>query len=405
MGKAGRWILGIAALGTAVWMLYGSLLAPSANNNESRSDEPAESIPSPIQITGITNCKKSLPVEARIDCLKDVFKQAVHEHGTPATLQVLKTTIAQDPDVLHHCHAITHVIGRTTYAITHDLSQAFAHCNAQCSSGCYHGTMEQLLTETPNLVAAIPTLCQQGTREGEDRYTNFQCLHGLGHGFMIHLKHELFASLSHCDLLPTESSRTSCYGGVFMENIVSHDHHPSKYLQEDDLHYPCTAVSERYKPACYFGITDWFVKRNGFHFRQAFAECERVPDTYRFHCFRSMGRSINWHTDHDLQETIALCAIGAPLRPPDGWPVSVPSICLMGAVLDLVNLDKTVDRAAQLCAMAKREDKRACYAQLGEALSAVIADPEAQADACRRVVEAQHVPICRAAAQGRASSP
>ena len=77
----------------------------------------------------------------------------------------------------------------------------------------------------------------------------------------------------------------------------------------------------------------------------------------------------------------------------------------MGAVLDFVNLDKTVDRAGRLCAMTEREDKRACYAQLGEALSAITADPQEQADACRRVVEERHVSICRAAAQGRSSPP
>jgi len=403
MGKAGRWVLGIAVGGATLWVLYSSFWGTLAITPTPSDDKSTEKILAPLKIASIAPCTKSLPIEARVDCFKEVFQKAVHEHGTPATLRALNIATTQDPDVLHHCHAITHVIGRTTYALTHDLSQAFAHCNAQCSSGCYHGTMEQLLTETSDLEAAIPTLCQQGTREDEDRYTSFQCLHGLGHGFMIHLQHELFASLEHCDLLPTESSQASCYGGVFMENIVAHDHHPSKYLQKADLHYPCTAVHERYKAACYFGITDWFVKQNGFDFQQAFAECERVPDTYRFHCFRSMGRSINWHTDHDLEAAIAQCAIGAPLRPPDGWPVSVPGICLMGAVLDLVNLDKSVDRAARLCAMAAQRDKRACYVQLGEALSAVIADPEKQAATCRRVAEERHVPLCRAAAHGRSS--
>ena len=403
--QARRWIIAIAVVGTIIGIVYGTMSDSRTSNPGSRDDTSSQRNASlPIPISGTAHCMERLPITARVDCLKHVFQKAVREHGTTTTLHAVKAATTQDPDLMHHCHAITHAIGRTTYTITNDISQAFVHCNAHCASGCYHGVMEQFLANTHDFKTSIPTLCQKGMR-AEDRYTNFQCLHGLGHGFMIHLKHELMVALEHCDELKTDTARNACYGGVFMENIVSHEHRPSQYLQEDNLHYPCTVVSDRHKAACYFGITDWFVKQNGFNFRHAFTECDRVPETYRFHCLRSMGRSINWHTDHNLKRIIALCALGASMRPPDGWPVSVPGICLMGAVLDLVNVDMALDRASELCAMAESDDKRACYAQLGEALTAIIPDPHQQTAACRRVVDdTQHVPICVAAARGRSSS-
>ena len=173
MGKAGYWVLGIAVGGAVLWMLYSPFVETRSLTPTPRDDASSKSIPSPLEITSIATCSKSLPIEARIVCFKEVFQKAVHEHGTPATLRALNIATAQDPDVRHHCHAITHVIGRTTYELTQDLSQAFAHCTAQCSSGCYHGTMEQLLTETSDLEAAIPTLCQQEAHEENDRYTIF----------------------------------------------------------------------------------------------------------------------------------------------------------------------------------------------------------------------------------------
>src|SRR6185369_3372773 len=92
------------------------------------------------------------------------------------------------------------------------------------------------------IVAACPTTLVSPFR--------FQCLHGLGHAIEYATGYELKPSLTLCDALPTDWDKSSCWGGVFMENIVGAGD-AQRDLSPTDYHYPCDTVGDQYKDQCY----------------------------------------------------------------------------------------------------------------------------------------------------------
>ncbi len=75
-------------------------------------------------------------------------------------------------------------------------------------------------------------LCADLRENQKHSFYYLNCVHGLGHGFMVVLENELFEALEACDTLTYERERENCYAGAFMENVMAEDHsgHPSKYL-------------------------------------------------------------------------------------------------------------------------------------------------------------------------------
>ncbi len=52
-----------------------------------------------------------------------------------------------------------------------------------------------------------------------------------------------------CDALTDRWERRSCYGGVFMQNVMVLS--GSKHLRPDDPLYPCADLADRYRAMCY----------------------------------------------------------------------------------------------------------------------------------------------------------
>ena len=57
-------------------------------------------------------------------------------------------------------------------------------------------------------------------------------------------------SLEVCDALEDDWSRSSCYGGVFMEN-VSNAINEKKNFSPTDYHAPCNRLDAKYRRECY----------------------------------------------------------------------------------------------------------------------------------------------------------
>src|SRR5207248_1554112 len=112
--------------------------------------------------------------------------------------------------------------------------------------------------------------------------------------------------LKMCDYLRSDWDRSSCYSGVFMENVMfewhdrsassgehaSHAHSRSGlvYLRSDEPLYPCTIVGDKYRRECYMMQSSAILMFNNSDLSDAFRVCDNAPTEVIMYCYRSMGR-------------------------------------------------------------------------------------------------------------------
>ena len=238
----------------------------------------------------------------------DALTQAVETYGPAAVVHELSRDAFAKTVT---CHERAHVLGRIAY----DLFgvAAFALSGHECQSGSYHGATEALFRErgTSNLANDVATICETTTNS----FFRFNCVHGIGHGLMAWTNYELHEALGFCDHLDSEKrsrdDALSCYSGVFMENVVgglSGDMgHFTKYLSQDDPHFPCTILDKKYVSECYFYQTSHMIRLFGGDFRALASACGESPSYAHDLCFRSMGRDVGDWTTGRPEKAIEYC--------------------------------------------------------------------------------------------------
>ncbi len=214
----------------------------------SSSDEEAAQPAASEQEAAVTDCSGASKLD--FACHQERYRALVLDSGVEAALADLKDERERNGFVRAACHDLTHVIGRTAVELYGDLAGAYSRGDPICSAGYYHGATEPVMAEigADKVLEEADTVCAD-LRENQ-RYStyHYNCVHGMGHGFMGVYESELFESLHACDALTERWEREHCYNGVFMENLTAMDNpsRPSKYLRADQPLYPCTEVETRY---------------------------------------------------------------------------------------------------------------------------------------------------------------
>ena len=255
-----------------------------------------------------------------------------------------------------------------------------------CQSGCYHGAVEAFFKEhgTADLAKNLNEMCADLTNP----FIRHQCLHGMGHGLMAWSSYQLFEALGSCDLLENFSDRESCYTGVFMENVVQSmakflglEGHITDYLKDDDPHYPCTIVDDKYKPTCYFLQTDHMVKIFQSDFSLVASACGGVELDYaRRLCFESMGRTIGSYNRKNPAGAIAACSV-APFGDMRNW-------CFRGAVQDSFWDSSGQDLAIMFCRLlADKSAKNICYETIFERAGQILTVADSLKNFCGKAEE------------------
>lgn len=268
----------------------------------------------------------------------------------------LKSVTASLDRVSHNegvnCHSRAHELGRLAYEIMG--STAFSQCGNHCHSGCRHGATEAFFRDkgTATLKRDLNLLCEP-TLTG---FFSHQCLHGVGHGLMAWTDYDLPAALQSCDLLGGSSAQESCHSGVFMENIVgglaTEIGHFTSYLNEDP-HFPCTVVDDKYKSACYFLQTDRMFYLLG-NFEEVGKECSKAPQEYQHSCFGSLGRTISGGRTDRSKESIEMCK---KIEVKEG-----ADECIVGVLLDHFWDETQAEGAKRFCTYLKGMDiEERCY--------------------------------------------
>ena len=312
-------------------------------------------------------------------CFERAFGNLAYREGPKPALALFEQKMASDPVVEAGCHRIAHAIGAGALAgLGGKPGLAIAQGAATCWSGYYHGVLERSFAGVTNarLGAVSRSLCS-GSAVRASTFIYYQCVHGLGHGLMIHTGYDLPLSLRSCDKLQTGWDRSSCTGGVFMENISSSYGIKSRWLRDSDLLFPCNTVAERHKLYCYLMVTSRILEATGFDWSRAVSECRRAEKAWVATCFQSYGRDASGNTRQDPDGIVGRCREAGDMEVE----------CIYGAARDVTSNDAGGTRAAVMCERAAEGLRPRCYDGIGTILGSLHATADARQAACRALTD------------------
>jgi hypothetical protein len=289
-------------------------------------------------------------------CIQKRYQDLVHGSGVQTAFTELKSAYETNEFIKSNCHQITHVIGRAAVDLYDDIPESYSHGDSFCWSGYYHGAMEAVVAEIgpDKILDEADTICSSVGEEQRYSFYHYNCVHGLGHGFMGVLENELFESLETCDTLKDTWESESCYGGVFMENIMA-DINPgtkTKYLNADEPLYPCTEVESKYKTQCFVMQTSYALRTQGNDFGKVFELCATVEDEYRPTCYQSLGRDASGNSNSDPAETKESCMLAEDDE--------ARSNCVIGAVKDFISYYHSDTQAKEFCESLDEDLRETC---------------------------------------------
>ncbi|OHB18805.1 MAG: hypothetical protein A2854_02985 [Parcubacteria group bacterium RIFCSPHIGHO2_01_FULL_56_18] len=281
--------------------------------------------------------------ESSYDCWEEYYARIIGKHGSHVALLDLKGRYEQGGYPRLYCHTLLHPIGEAAGHEYSSVAAAYAKGDTFCRSGYYHGVLEGVFGHegSEQLLHNLDSLCAEVKGKERYSYDYFSCVHGIGHGLMAYSDHELFESLEGCDKLSGEWEKSSCHGGVFMENVISDmPDEPSKYLKRDDPLYPCNAVADTYRYQCYLMQTSHMLTIYDGDFAKVFAACSGVEAKYRAPCYQSLGRDASGWSYGSIDEVAAYCT--------QGRTAEQRAECLAGAGVDFIQ-SQGAEAARELC--------------------------------------------------------
>lgn len=279
-------------------------------------------------------------------CWRSYYRERIAAEGAIAALSDLEERYNTGGYPRYFCHALLHDIGEAAGVEFGNIADAYAQGRTFCRAGYYHGVLEGLFGEDDSgaFLSQLDSVC--ATVAGKERYsyTYFSCVHGIGHGLMAYFNHDVFKSLAGCDKLSGTWEQTSCYGGVFMENVIGNNEVPSRFLKSDDLLYPCTAVLGPAKNQCYAMQSSYVLSQNGGDFKHAFDVCADIEPEYANTCFMSIGRDASGWSYGSADVVDALCM--------EAGTSAERTQCIIGAAVDYI---QSVDGSAALALCERLE--------------------------------------------------
>jgi hypothetical protein len=309
-------------------------------------------------VSNSSHAENKLIFGTELSCYAAYYRTLATAIGISAAITDVKTRMITDPYVKEECHEIMHVLGRSTGEQAAGAAEAFKDGDTLCGAGYFHGVMEGLIQKHDSRLLPtefLDSLCAPFQVQGMTALTvnHFDCAHGLGHGIMYVKNNELFEALSLCDTLSDTRERNPCWTGVFMENAITDfkDHH-TKYLKSEDPMYPCDAVKEAYKSACYSFQTSYILKTTK-SFKKTFTACRAAPYSHQAVCFQSIGRDVaGTMVREEGAKTKENCSSAANNREAEN--------CVIGAVEALMSYYRSDIEGLAFCSSLPENLQKTC---------------------------------------------
>jgi hypothetical protein len=382
-------VLALAALAPLAVAVVIAVLTTGGETEAAAGSPPAATSGAPVPLhpvagtfepdgTKLEDCD-----EAR--CYEQAFGNIAYYDGPQAALDVFDEKIAGGGEIERGCHRIAHTIGSASLArFKGNVAETFAAGRASCWSGYYHGVLERAFADVksfdaPALGQVARGLCDDaGVRK--ITWLAYQCVHGLGHGLMIHTGYDLPLSLDVCDELATGWDQTSCKGGVFMENISTSYGVKSRWVKgKDDPVYPCQVIEENDKLYCYLMVTSHVLRVLDWDWKKTAGVCADVEPNWVSTCYQSFGRDASGSSRQDPDRIIELCAIARPYGGEDD--------CISAAAKDMTANYTSGVQASGLCNATLATLRGRCFYAIGTIMGTFRAtEGEREAD-CKAITD------------------
>jgi hypothetical protein len=296
-------------------------------------------------------------------CFEQAYGNIAFRQGPKAAFGFLEQQFPGGADP--NCHRIVHIIGAAALARNNDnVARTFAEGSSTCWSGYYHGVLERAffdvkLFDADSLGAKSRALCSD-RKVRASSWLSYQCLHGLGHGLMITTGYRLPLSLDVCRRLDGVWDRTSCKGGVFMENVLTSYGGQSPYVRDDDPLYPCNWVAQVDKYTCYQQAATRIIRVVGSDWTRIAQTCAEAEADWVATCFGSFGQNASVLGSRDPSKILPTCAVA---RPYGG-----ERECIRYAAMDIAGTFSGGKEAAVLCMSSVAEVRASCFEAIGRML-------------------------------------
>jgi hypothetical protein len=204
---------------------------------------------------------------------------------------------------------------------------------------------------------------------------------------MITTGYQLPLALDVCRQLKGEWDRTSCKGGVFMENFITSYGGESPWVRSDDPLYPCDWVAEGDKYTCYQQATTRIIRVVGLDWDAIVATCAEAEKNWIATCFGSLGQNVSVNTSRVPAKIVPLCALARPHRGEDE--------CIEYAAMDITGTFENGKRASVLCDSSVAAVQGPCYEAIGRMLRHLRNTKAARRAECRSLTtDATNLAAC-----------
>lgn len=141
----------------------------------------------PTTEVGFTTCLETPEISEKITCWEAFIGDIVQSQGITAAFKMFTEVYKADPEfVSYGCHGVAHVIGENAYSLYQkDSDIKLTEDTAVCGYGFYHGFIEKLLHDNPDL-DNVKEFCNELTLllGDADAGIRTNCFHGIGHGLV-----------------------------------------------------------------------------------------------------------------------------------------------------------------------------------------------------------------------------
>lgn len=210
-------------------------------------------------------------------------------------------------------HTAAHAFGAALYKV--EGKEGLSVCDAQFSYGCFHEFLGRAIADL-----GIHSVLELNKRCFENLGANgLSCQHGIGHGVQAYYGYEtkhLFEALDSCASLPGSDPIGGCFGGAFMEYNFQTMLGEQGAVRKNsgEIYFPCSAVEDKFKPACFFWQPQWWAIsfKNDFNTKEEIFErmgalCSSVESAYRRACFEGIGNITAEAASFSGERSRALC--------------------------------------------------------------------------------------------------
>jgi hypothetical protein len=285
---------------------------------------------------------------------RQLLEQELRRKGAVGMVGLLKREMAENASVARECHPLLHHMGHAAYDHYGSFAEAMAHQDEFCNSGFTHGIIEAAFLQSDDWLETMQLACP-ADGENTNKYRQWQCYHGVGHGIMYAQGRNVAKSLAGCEALPTGTATASCANGVFMEKFIVVDHMGQRRKNTPDYTF-CSTQPAKYKPDCYLYAPTAHLQKHPNAYTQAFSICSQEK-AYEHICAQGVAGQIM--KDNIAQPTTAATICAEATR-------RLRTACAQGAISMYISHYASSPKAEKLCGNEFKAFKSVCEATVEE---------------------------------------